>query len=498
VKAKIIMKTQLFVVTLFAAICAATALSSVGFKSHERKFLDSWSNAIYIPNLESRLSEGFVKSYNLYARRSGEIILQVWRHVSGSTYKLITQTEHKVTASGEQTVNPSELVHVEEDDVIGFYFPGNSIIPFDGNECGNNPGLYVRSPHRPSVVPGKTFSFSKMQRGWNPCRQYSFSVEVIPGSGVITGFASNDRKFLDSWSNAMYIPNEHSIFKADGIISDYSLFARRPGTIVLQVWRHKGATSYELVTQTPFKVPSAGVHTVHPKDIVAVETGDVLGFYFPGNSIIPFDGHECSNNPGLYVRSPTPASVTPGKTFKFSKMQRGWNPCRQYAFSARIIPGELTTEGFSADTNRKFLDTWSNAIYIPNAGNHLPDGLLTSYSLYARRPGTIILQVWRQISGSTYQLVDTTRHVVSRTGKNTVHPDELLAVEAGDVLGFYFPGNSIIPFDGRECTDERGLYVRSPKADSVIRGKHFRFSNMQKGWNPCRKYSFSAEVLITE
>ena len=36
-----------------------------------------------------------------------------------------------------------------------------------------------------------------------------------------------------------------------------------------------------------------GVQTVQPKEDIEVKNGDVIGFYFPGNSIIPFDGKEC-------------------------------------------------------------------------------------------------------------------------------------------------------------------------------------------------------------
>jgi len=490
------MRTQLVTVSLLAAIYAVTARETIGFASKNRVHLDSWSDAIYIPNLETQLNAGFIESYSLYARRAGTIILQVWRHVSGSEYKLITQAEHEVKAAGEQEVFPSQLTHVEKGDVLGFYFPKQSIIPFDGHECHDNRGLYVRSPKREEVVVGKTFKFSSMQAGWNPCRQYSFSAVVIPDEGTVAGFESKDRKFLDTWSNAMYIPNVHAVVP-DGILSEYSFYARRAGKIILQVFRHHSDTSYELISQTPFNVPSAGVHVVEPNELVAVHDGDVLGFFFPGHSIIPFDGHECADNPGLYVQAPHEPSVVPGKVFKFRHMQKGWNPCRQYSFSALVLKGEWADEGFAAK-DRKFLDTWSNSIYIPHAHKPLPEGILTSYTLFARRAGTIILQVWRHVSGDTFELVEQTSHDVTGKGIHEVHPAELVPIEEGDHLGFYFPGQSIIPFDGHECANERGLYVQHPTRSSVTVGKHFKFRNMQAGWNPCREYALTAEMLKLE
>ena len=50
------------------------------------------------------------------------------------------------------------------------------------------------------------------------------------------------------------------------------------------------------------------------------------------------------------------------------------------------------TSGYAA-TNRQYLDSWSNAIYIPNRDTRLPRGILNAWTFYARRAGQIVLQV---------------------------------------------------------------------------------------------------------
>jgi len=494
------MRTQLVAVFLLFAISAVAARGTVGFPSVDRAHLDSWRDAIYIPNPRSKLTAGFIESFELYAKRPGEIVLQVWRLVSGSYYKLIAQKGHHVVKAGKQEVFLSQPVRVNAGDIIGFYFPAHSIIPFDGHEsCWHDRGLYVKSPKRAHVVVGKTFYFHAMRSGWNPCRQYSFSAKVIPVPGTaVGGYVSNkDRQFVDGWRNAMYIPDVHAVLP-NGILWDYRLFARRPGQIRLQVFRRKGYNTFTLISETPYNVPSKGVHVVKPKGIVTVRKGDVLGFFFPGHSIIPFDGQECARNPGLYVYAPHAASVKPGRTFRFHAMRRGWRPCRQYSFNALVLKGVHTTEGFPATKDRKYVDGWRNAIYIPHPHKPLPKGLLTAYNFYARKIGKISLQVWRRVSGSIFELVHQEWHKVTSTGINKVIPKELVSIKKGDFLGFFFPYNSIIPFDGHECYHARGLYVHYPSSSSVTVGRRFHFRNMERGWNPCRQYSFNADVVKAE
>ena len=97
-------------------------------------------------------------------------------------------------------------------------------------------------------------------------------------------------------------------------------------------------------------------------------------------------------------------------------------------------------------------------------------------------------QVFRRSSGSRYTLIGQTK-ASARSGTNTVAAN--IAIKKGDYLGFYFPGSSIIPFDGHECTTQRSYYVQRP---SVRVGSSYTFRQKERGWNPCRKYSQIAVI----
>ena len=103
-----------------------------------------------------------------------------------------------------------------------------------------------------------------------------------------------------------------------------------------QVWRNVRSNDFKLVGETDYNVKSAGVNHIQICPTIAVKSGDVLGFYFPANSIIPFDGSECELKRGYYVHYPTVSKVRVGASFTFSQMQKGWNPCRKYSLEATV------------------------------------------------------------------------------------------------------------------------------------------------------------------
>merc|ERR1712055_558732 len=147
-------------------------------------------------------------------------------------------------------------------------------------------------------------------------------------------------------------------------------------------------------------------------------------------------------------------------------------------------------------TNRGALDEWSNAMYIWELHRSIShSGTIKQWKFYARRTGQIYLQVFRKYSGCYYKIIGQTIVNVRRTGSNTVNAN--IAVKKGDYLGFYFPGSSIIPFDGHECTSQRTYYVRSPSKSSIQVNRYFYFRQKQYGWKPCRKYSQTAVIAVS-
>ena len=82
---------------------------------------------------------------------------------------------------------------------------------------------------------------------------------------------------------------------------------------------------------------------------------------------------------------------------------------------------------------------------------------------------------------------------VRKLGVNTAVPRESIAIQKGDVIGFYHPQQSILPFDGRQCPTKALVFLYKPSASEMITNKTFNFTRKQV-WNGCRNYSFQVTV----
>ena len=111
----------------------------------------------------------------------------------------------------------------------------------------------------------------------------------------------------------------------------------------IKVWRRTGSTYYKLVGQTLVNVLKEGVYTVTTSHYIQVFDGDVIGFYYPGQSVIPFSTFSCINKQGLFDRSPSMLGVKTGALFQFHSMIKMSHPCRHYSLMARIIPSKLSS-----------------------------------------------------------------------------------------------------------------------------------------------------------
>ena len=62
------------------------------------------------------------------------------------------------------------------------------------------------------------------------------------------GNKATERQNLDSWSNSIYLPEPHKAINTTESVASFQFYARRTGTIYLQIWR-KTTTSriYQLV-----------------------------------------------------------------------------------------------------------------------------------------------------------------------------------------------------------------------------------------------------------
>jgi len=148
-----------------------------------------------------------------------------------------------------------------------------------------------------------------------------------------------DRAHLDEWSDAMYIPKPTEEFETKDKIIGWHFYARRAGEIEFMVMRpSKGFLSFTIMDKTTFYVPKAGEHTIDldKEHQLRAKKGDVIGFYFPGDSIIPFDRQSgCSSESWTaYIDDPSPSAVDIMTLNKFSRKSVWWHPCRLYALRA--------------------------------------------------------------------------------------------------------------------------------------------------------------------
>ncbi len=72
----------------------------------------------------------------------------------------------------------------------------------------------------------------------------------------------------------------------------------------------------------------------HP---LAVQSGDVLGFSFPGRDPIPYDRHECySPEEQLRYLVDPEADMEVGTGYNFQVAALAWGPCRDYSLLAIV------------------------------------------------------------------------------------------------------------------------------------------------------------------
>ena len=68
------------------------------------------------------------------------------------------------------------------------------------------------------------------------------------GKIVTYGNKPNNRDHLDIWSNSIYLPEPHKSITSDGTVVSFQFYARRTGTIYLQIWRNTTTSRmYELI-----------------------------------------------------------------------------------------------------------------------------------------------------------------------------------------------------------------------------------------------------------
>ena len=140
---------------------------------------DPWSITTFIPHMDTpSLAFGRLIGWQMYVGTENPIYLQVWRPMSTHTYTLVTQYLHNPGQPGRQTVYTNRRVNILPGDMVGFFTPGASVIPFTGRRCKSrdNAGLYVRNQRHWTV--GTTRRFAVLHPSWSDCRDYAITLAV--------------------------------------------------------------------------------------------------------------------------------------------------------------------------------------------------------------------------------------------------------------------------------------------------------------------------------
>ncbi|ELU06637.1 hypothetical protein CAPTEDRAFT_220130 [Capitella teleta] len=152
--------------------------------------------------------------------------------------------------------------------------------------------------------------------------------------------AENARSVIDpgSWRNVIMLPNPPEAISVDGFITQWQMFAIKEGKVALLTLRpntEADLNTFELTGKIVCEVPHAGHHSLDlDEDIrIAVRKGDVIGFHFIGDPIIPYEiDKEANQNPFYKKISGEAPSV--GDSIKMSMWNQ--NGMRKYAVCARV------------------------------------------------------------------------------------------------------------------------------------------------------------------
>ncbi len=128
---------------------------------------------------------------------------------------------------------------------------------------------------------------------------------------------------------------------------------------------------------------------------------------------------------------------------------------------------------------------------VVDAGNPIPlAGNLTSVGGYFADAGTFSMVILRQIEDALIVVWESQPFEVARMGKSRFEFQVSVSVEAGDILGYVFPKNVIIPFDKGTGT---ARYV-----DKIVKiGDRIRLSDL-RGSGDARAYSVGAYGFLVE
>lgn len=105
-------------------------------------------------------------------------------------------------------------------------------------------------------------------------------------NGQVFGSSPINRGGLDLAFQITFIDTAN-LCPADGLITNWTLFAGGTGDVTLQIWRPLGGGTYQLIGANAVSVGSLGLNSfdIATGSQIAVQTGDLLGFRYNQTSL---------------------------------------------------------------------------------------------------------------------------------------------------------------------------------------------------------------------
>lgn len=166
-----------------------SAAVTIGHDIIYRDSLDVWSDFSQV-DLSMQFTDNCqIDSWSIYAKSTGNITLQVYRHVSGNTYRVVGENHFVINSPGINNllVPESDKIKVQPGDYVGWTFFSWSDARIAYNYGSTNLVRWPSSPGQFASGVGSQLNFSDSGN-----RTYSIAVTTSP-AGVPTADAGHDQ-----------------------------------------------------------------------------------------------------------------------------------------------------------------------------------------------------------------------------------------------------------------------------------------------------------------
>lgn len=166
-----------FTISLFLMFWSVgpSMAAAVGHDVIDRGSLDVWMNFSQVDLSLSFTNSGQIDSWSIYAKSTGNIYLQIYRHISGNTYKVVGENHFVINSLGVNnlSVSNSDKIVFQPGDYIGWTFSSLSDARIAYDYGSTNVVLWPSSPGQFALGVGSQLNFSNSGN-----RTYSIAVNT--------------------------------------------------------------------------------------------------------------------------------------------------------------------------------------------------------------------------------------------------------------------------------------------------------------------------------